>query len=63
MNRKVFISVLGTGFYNSCSYVKGDFISSETRFVQQATMEYVDVAHWGGGRCSFHFIDGWFPKE
>ena len=39
MNRKVFISVLGTGFYSSCSYVKGDFISSETRFVQQATME------------------------
>ena len=47
MNRKVFISVLGTGFYSSCSYVKGDFISSETRFVQQATMEYVDIAHWG----------------
>ena len=46
MNRKVFISVLGTGFYASCSYVKDDFISSETRFVQQATMEYIDVAHW-----------------
>lgn len=53
MNRKVFISVLGTGFYSSCSYVKDDFISSETRFVQQATMEYVDVAHWSADDAVF----------
>lgn len=53
MNRKVFISVLGTGFYGSCSYIKNDFISSETRFVQQATMEYIDVAHWSADDAVF----------
>lgn len=43
MGRKVFISVLGTGFYDTCKYVKGGFTSSETRFIQQATLEYLKV--------------------
>jgi CRISPR-associated Csx2 family protein len=43
MARKVFISVLGTGFYDACKYVKGSFMSSETRFIQQATLEYLKV--------------------
>lgn len=44
--RKVFISVLGTGFYGECQYQKknydckgNDFISSKTRYIQQATLE------------------------
>lgn len=45
--------MLGTGFYSSCSYVKGDFISSETRFVQQATMECVGVPHWSANDAAF----------
>lgn len=43
MARKVFISVLGTGFYEPCKYTKGSFVSSETRFIQQATLEYLKV--------------------
>lgn len=43
MARKVFISVLGTGYYDACKYVKGNFTSSETRFIQQATLEYLKV--------------------
>ena len=43
MARKVFISVLGTGFYDACKYTKGSFTSSETRFIQQATLEYLKV--------------------
>lgn len=39
MARKVFMSVLGTGFYGKCRYQSGDFISQETRFIQQATLE------------------------
>lgn len=39
MARKVFISVLGTGFYNKCVYFKDDFKSTETRFIQRATLE------------------------
>ena len=43
MARKVFISVLGTGFYEPCKYTKGHFVSSCTRFIQQATLEYLKV--------------------
>lgn len=43
MARKVFLSVLGTGFYEPCKYTKGSFVSSETRFIQQATLEYLKV--------------------
>ncbi len=51
--RKVFISVLGAGFYGECVYGKDDkiidgqpFRSSSTRFVQQATLEYLDAKNW-----------------
>lgn len=46
MGRKVFISVLGTGMYEPCKYVSTDFKSSETRFIQQATLEYLGVNDW-----------------
>lgn len=39
MSRKVFISVLGTGFYGECVYEKEGFQSKETRFIQAATLE------------------------
>ena len=39
MGRKVFISVLGTGFYGECVYRRDGFASSATRFIQQATLE------------------------
>lgn len=45
MARKVFISVLGTGYYEACKYVKGSFCSTETRFIQQATLEYLKVCN------------------
>lgn len=43
MPRKVFISVLGTGFYGACQYKRGKFASTKTRFIQQATLEYLKV--------------------
>lgn len=46
MARKVFISVLGTGLYESCKYAANGFCSSETRFVQQATLEYLKAHEW-----------------
>lgn len=45
MARKVFITVLGTGYYEACKYVKGSFCSTETRFIQQATLEYLKVCN------------------
>lgn len=50
--RKVFISVLGAGYYGECRYCRGEldsvtgkykFESTNTRFVQQATLEYLNV--------------------
>ena len=58
MARKVFISVLGTGFYNSCKYVKDSFVSSETRFIQQATLEYLKVKNnWNTKNTEGDVID------
>jgi CRISPR-associated Csx2 family protein len=41
MARKVFISFLGNSFYGECQYSSGNFTSSKTRFVQQATLEWI----------------------
>lgn len=48
MSRKVFISVLGASFYEKSRYGKSEagFVSNETRFVQQATLEYLKAKEW-----------------
>lgn len=46
MTRKIFIAVLGTGFYEQCQYCSGTFKSSETRFIQQATLELIKAKEW-----------------
>ena len=48
MSRKVFLSVLGTGFYNKCSYVdeRKHFKSAPTRFIQEATLDALGVEKW-----------------
>lgn len=46
MARKVFISVLGTGFYRKCKYAAGSFVSTETTFVQDATLSYLRAEEW-----------------
>ena len=40
--------MLGTGFYNKCSYVDAQkqFKSAPTRFIQEATMESLGVEKW-----------------
>lgn len=43
MSRKVFLSVLGTSFYRPCKYVQGDFKSDEISFIQQATIEMLNI--------------------
>lgn len=58
MARKVFISVLGAGFYEPCKYTKGSFKSSETRFIQQATLEYLKVnCNWTTKNSEGEIID------
>ena len=52
MPRKVFISILGTGFSEECAYTKEKekehkpFKSSPTRFIQQASLEFVGANDW-----------------
>ena len=48
MARKVFISVLGTGFYGECVYKMGEFTSDTTRFIQQATLQMLTQQKVGG---------------
>lgn len=54
MGRKVFVSVLGTGFYNECRYVREDcnFKSSNTRYIQTATLEMVNASSWTSEDCA-----------
>jgi CRISPR-associated Csx2 family protein len=54
MARKVFISFLGSSFYGKCCYVTKDFTSSETRFVQQATLEWIGAKEkWVSADCAY----------
>ena len=41
MARKVFISVLGFSNYGECIYIKDDYKSSPVRFIQEATLDYL----------------------
>lgn len=46
MARKVFISFLGATNYGECSYVRGTFKSKVTRYIQTATLNYLQVEKW-----------------
>lgn len=48
MSRRVFLSVLGVAFYETCRYRKDDFTGSETLFVQKSLIEYLQQENWGG---------------
>lgn len=48
MSRRVFLSVLGVAFYETCRYRKDDFTGSETLFVQKSLLEYLQQhENWG----------------
>lgn len=46
MPRKVFISILGVGFYQKATYGKDKYKSQELRFIQEATLEMLDAKNW-----------------
>lgn len=57
MGRKVFISMLGTGFYKQCKYEKDEFCSTENRFIQVATIERLtQLDNWGDNDCMFFLL-------
>lgn len=43
MKRKVFISFLGFSNYRECMYYKDDFCSPSIRFIQEATLDYLQT--------------------
>lgn len=55
MARKVFISALGAGFYEETLYdsKSKNFESSRTRFVQEATLEYIGASEWGKDSAAY----------
>lgn len=63
MARKVFISILGTGFYGKCKYVKDEFCSSETRFAQKAALEHIKANEWNSDDACFIFTTERACKE
>lgn len=64
MSRKVFISVLGTGVYEKSYYVKDNFESSHTRFIQQATLEWLGVKDkWGKDDVALFLLTEEAEKE
>lgn len=65
MGRKVFISVLGTGVYDEGVYQKeGCAPSSNTRFIQQATLESIGAHKWEADSLALILLtDGAFAKN
>ncbi len=69
MARKVFLSILGTTFYENCRYTTSDFISNETKFAQQATLEYIKAKRWESTSKAFIVLtdkareDNWDREE
>lgn len=55
MPRKVFISVLGATFYEKGKYGRKEcgFLSKETRFIQQATLEYLTAEKWNENDAAY----------
>lgn len=56
-SRKVFISILGTGKYDPCIYRQGDFTSTETRFIQEATLDFLRArSEWSPTDAAYIFL-------
>lgn len=68
MARKVFMSVLGTGFYSECTYV-GVNTRTQTRFIQEATLNEIGAKGWTSEDSAYLFItgrsetDNWIVKD
>lgn len=68
MARKVFMSVLGTGFYSECTYA-GVNTRTQTRFIQEATLNEIGAKGWNSEDSAYVFItdrsetDNWIVKD
>jgi len=58
MSRNVFISFLGNGFYRKAIYDKKSkrFESTKTRFIQKATLEYIEANKWSDSDKAYFLL-------
>jgi CRISPR-associated Csx2 family protein len=57
MGRKVFISILGTTAYEECIYKAADKVCEKTRFIQKATLEYLNRdSSWTKDDVAYIFV-------
>lgn len=60
MGRKVFISVLGTTKYRTCTYSftksNGEFFTCQTKFIQVATLDLIEAQNWEGNDKIYIFV-------
>lgn len=56
MARKVFLSFLGTSFYEVCTYFDAHHEYTPTRFIQRATLEQIGAQQWTAEDVAYIFI-------
>ena len=57
MGRKVFISFLGYSNYGYCKYEKDGFVSDNVRFIQTATLDYLQsLEKWAEGDVAYFLL-------
>lgn len=57
MARKVFISFLGSSNYKTCVYYKDSFFSSNVRFIQEATLDYLQkLESWSENDVAYFLL-------
>ena len=56
MARNVFLSVLGSTNYYSCTYVQGEFKSGNVRYIQQATLGFINAASWNSNSIGYILV-------
>jgi len=67
MARNVFISFLGSSNYGACYYVRENYKSDNVRYMQQATLSYLNAESWISSDKAFILVtegdDGSFVKN
>jgi len=56
MSRNIFISFLGSSNYKACFYVKDNYASKSVRYVQKATLEFIDAKKWNKNDKAFILV-------
>lgn len=53
MARKVFLSFLGSNNYGECKYTNGNYTSANVRYIQEATLQWLNVSKWNNDDIAY----------